>query len=142
MAESSDLKDAWTARVLGVDVSQSSASGEPEPPASVRDGPSMRLWQTERAKAVANLRALSAEIVKSQDAEARDAVILLQAIIKNLTPMPESGQSVAELQRYIEQDDIIDDAEAENPFGIDLKLRAALLPALAGLQKEYAAAGK
>jgi hypothetical protein len=129
MAGSDDARRAWVERVLGLRLQ----------PVSATDGAAMKLWQAERANAVANLRALANEIVKAGDPEARRAVILLQAIIKNLTPMPDSLQSVAELERYLTDDDIIVDADQPNPFGVDLKLRAALLPALAGLRQEYAA---
>jgi hypothetical protein len=134
MSGGTDAKKDWVERVLGVRF-------PPAVQSAGASGAAMKVWQAERAKAVASLRALATEIVKSRDPEAQDAVLLLQAIVKNLTPIPDSLRSVAELERYLAEDDIIDDAEEPNPFGIDLKLRAPLLPALAGLRRELEAAG-
>jgi hypothetical protein len=131
MANDNDLQMKWVQRVLGVTVSAS---------ATLPSGDAMRAWQSARAAAVASLRALSVEIVKSEDPEARDAIVLVQAIIKNLTPEPASAQAVVELERYISTDEIIDDAEYPNPFGIDVQLRAPLLPVLATLRQHYESA--
>lgn len=131
-----DARSAWVQRVLGVTVGQRKDEAAAGPEA----GPALQRWQAERGKAVASLRALSAAIVKSGDPEARDALILLQAIAANLTPAPDLLRAVAELERYVTQDDIIDDAEQPNPFGVEIKLREPLLPALAALRDAFAAA--
>lgn|SRR5271166_4771984 len=96
--------------------------------------PGLVVWRQERAAANTRLRSLATAIGGSGDPEARDAIILLQAIIKNLTAEPTSAAQVAELKRWLETDDILEDAEAPNPFGIEVAVRAPLLAALAGLR--------
>jgi hypothetical protein len=97
-------------------------------------------WRTARAAAMASLKALETA-VRGMDAPERDAaVVLLRAIQANLTAEPVTPQQVAELQRYIETDDIIAEAEDPNGFGITVELRAPLLAALAGLRADAAGA--
>ena len=50
--------------------------------------------------------------------------MLVQAIIRNLTAKPDNPQAVAELERWLRTDDILEDAEAPNRFGIELDVRA------------------
>ena len=96
----------------------------------------MRTWQAARESAVNQLRKLGAAIVATQDPDARAALVRLQAVTKNLTPAPSTPQSVTELQRYLETDDVFPDLESSNPFGLDLTLRAPLLSALAALKPD------
>ena len=95
----------------------------------------MAEWQAARATALATLKALEAEVRQMEVEEGPEAVILLRAIQANLTAQPETPQQVAELQRYLETDDIIAEAEEPNGFGITVSLRAPLLAALAGLRQ-------
>ena len=95
-------------------------------------------WQAARATAMTSLRALEAA-VRGMDVPERDrAVILLRAIQANLTEAPTTPRQVAELQRYIETDDIIAEAEDPNGFGITVALRQPLLAALAALRDAQA----
>jgi hypothetical protein len=130
MSGSDEAKRGWVERVLRVRLS---------PVVTPSDGAAMKRWQDERNAAVSRLRLLANEIVKAEDPEARQAVILLQAIIKNLTPAPPTLQSVVELESYVTDDNIFDDVEQPNPFGVELKLRATLLPAITALRQEYSA---
>jgi hypothetical protein len=91
-------------------------------------------WQEARKKAVEQLGALGKAISASKHPRTTDALIELQAIAKNLTPKPDSLRGVKELERYLQTDRIIDDAESPNPFGMTVALRAPLLTALEELK--------
>ncbi len=95
-------------------------------------------WQAARATAMTSLRALEAAVRRMDVPERDRAVILLRAIQANLTEAPTTPRQVAELQRYIETDDIIAEAEDPNGFGITVALRRPLLAALAGLREAQA----
>lgn len=120
----------WIARVLGIAAAVATQS---------RPGAGLASWQREREAAIGRLRQLAAAIGGSGDAEARDAVVLVQAIIKNLTAKPDSRNMVTELERWLRTDDILEDAEAPNPFGIELDVREPLLRALAELRADLPA---
>lgn len=124
----SAAQQEWIARVLDVG---GRAKGAP--------GAGLAVWQKEREAAIGRLRQLAAAIGGTGDAEARDAIVLVQAIIKNLTAKPDGPQAVAELERWLRTDDILEDAEAPNPFGIELDVRAPLLGALAQLRADFPA---
>lgn len=126
----SSAQSEWIARVLG--------AGGAEAPAVV-PGKGLAVWQREREAAISRLKQLSAAIAASGDVEARDAIVLVQAIVKNLAPKPDGPRAVAELERWLRTDDILDDAEAPNPFGIELNVRAPLLGALAQLGADFSA---
>lgn len=96
-------------------------------------------WQAARASVVDQLKKLGAAIASTRDSEAKRAIVMLQAIIKNLTPEPGTKQSVLELQRYLTTDDIIVDVESPNPFGVQINVRQPLLDALAPLKAELVA---
>jgi len=120
----SETETAWVTRVLGVAVSSGGAgagSGE------VRG---LDVWQAARTKAIATLGALEAAFRKMDEPEVDDAIILLRAIRANLTEAPVTWRQVDELRRYLTDDDIIDDAEEPNGFGIIVVLREPLLAAL------------
>ncbi|HVB67308.1 MAG TPA: hypothetical protein VNE67_05555, partial [Acetobacteraceae bacterium] len=95
-------------------------------------------WQAARATAMTSLRALEAAVRRMDVPERDRAVILLRAIQANLTEAPTTPRQVAELQRYIETDDIIAEAEDPNGFGITVALRQPLLAALAVLRDAQA----
>ncbi|MGH7041772.1 MAG: hypothetical protein ACREFY_06540 [Acetobacteraceae bacterium] len=108
-------------------------------PTARRPADALAEWQAARATAMTSLRTLEAA-VRQMDVPERDrAVILLRAIQANLTEAPATPRQVAELQRYIETDDIIAEAEDPNGFGITVALRRPLLAALAGLADAHAA---
>ena len=128
----SDAKAAWLQRVLGISVAPATAPPHPSP--SRQSG--LAGWQAARATALTTLRALEAAIRRMDVPERDGAVILLRAIQANLTEAPTTRQQVAELQRYIETDDIVAEAEDPNGFGIKVELRRPLLAALAGLREQ------
>jgi len=112
---------------------------EGEEPQAQTPGGGLAAWQAAREKVVVQLRALSQAIVEAKDPDARRGVILLQSIIKNLTAKPESKQQVQELRRYLQTDEVIEDAESPNPFGLTIDLKQPLLSALDGIDRELAA---
>ena len=123
-------KRAWVLRVLGIDPAGATAGGV---------GAALDQWTRSRAEVIAQLRQLEQAIRAMKDPLADEAIILVKAISANLTAAPDSKQSVAELRRYITTDSIIDDAELENGFGITVRIRAPLMPALAALDAALAA---
>ncbi len=115
---------AWVARVLGVTVSPRAVS------------PALAGWQGARMQAITTLRALEAAIRTMEVPQRDPAIILVRAIAANLTESPVTVAQQAALRRYLETDDIIAEAEDPNGFGITVRLRAPLLAALAGLERQ------
>ena len=113
---------------------QPDAPPAPEPPSA----DSLAMWQTARAAAITRLRGIGAAIKAAKDPEADQALIVLEAVAKNLTESPATAQTVRELERYLETDEIVAEAELPNPFGPTLSLRAPLLAALAPLKAQLA----
>lgn len=91
-------------------------------------------WTRARTAALAQLLALEKAIRGMNDPEGDAAIILVKAIQANLTARPATRQAIAELERYITTDDIIDEAQGPNGFGLTVELRSPLLAALTGLR--------
>lgn len=125
-----DRQRAWVGRVLGLQFSREEA-----PPGNIDLDIALQAWQTARTGVVTQLRGLSKEIDATGDPESVPAIILLQAIIKNLTPKPSTLRSVDELERYLTTDSIIEEAEGPNGLGIDVAIKAPLLPVLKTLRE-------
>lgn len=87
-------------------------------------------WTQARTAVLAQLLALEKAIRGMKDPEGDAAIILVKAIQANLTARPDSRQAVAELERYISTDDIIDEAQGPNGFGLTVEIRTPLLAAL------------
>jgi hypothetical protein len=103
--------------------------------------PAMQAWKTARAAALEQLKQLTAAVKGSGDPEADAAIILLRAIQANLTAEPDTPQKIAELERYLQTDDIITEAEAPNGFGLRVELKAPLLASLRQLASSMQPAG-
>jgi hypothetical protein len=129
-----DPRDGWVLHVLGIDVRSAGALDGAAPPA-------MAGWKAARGKAVETLRALAGAVDKMDYLDAPEAVILLRAIAANLTEEPSTPQQLAELRRYLETDDVIEEAEEPNGFGIEVSLRAPLLEALSALESAHKPVG-
>jgi hypothetical protein len=114
---------AWVQRVLGLDL----------PPAESGLIAAQVAWSRRREDVVTTLKGLETAIRKMNDPDGDEAIILVRAIAANLTPMPDSKSSIAELRRYLATDRIIGDAELPNGFGIRVQIRAPLLGALDAL---------
>jgi hypothetical protein len=132
VAGKADQED-WVRRVLGCDVG-TAAKGAPGELKAAQEK-----WARSRAEALGSLRGLETAIRGMNDPLGDKAIILVKAIAANLTAVPDTKRSVAELRRYIETDSIIGDAELPNGFGIEVKLRAPLAEALAALERSLAA---
>jgi len=92
-------------------------------------------WQTARAAVQAQLKTLCDAIKAMKDPEADPAIILVRAIQANIVERIDSQKQVAELERYLQTDTIITEAEAPNGFGISIAIRNPLLSALGDLKR-------
>jgi hypothetical protein len=119
------------------------APGTNESPANASKAPglsaALALWTTERGKVIKDLQTLQGHITGMNHPDGDAAIILVKAILANLSTRPETAQSVAELERYITTDEIISEAEGPNGFGIKIDIRSGLLPALAAIRAALAA---
>ncbi|HIV71142.1 MAG TPA: hypothetical protein H9903_09440 [Candidatus Aquabacterium excrementipullorum] len=91
-------------------------------------------WAQARTTALGQLLALEKAIRGMNDPEGDAAIILVKAIQSQLTARPATRQAVVELERYIATDDIIDEAQGPNGFGLTVELRTPLLAALSQLR--------
>jgi hypothetical protein len=87
-------------------------------------------WQAARNDAVESVKAIAKEIAAARHAESAAALVQLKAVVSQLTPRPTSLQQVAELERYLGQDEVV--AEICE-FASDI--RTPLLGALARLKR-------
>jgi len=124
-------RDAWVLRVLGFDPTKATNGSGLKP--------ALERWAQSRAAVIGQLKQLETAIRAMNDPLADEAIILVKAISANLTAAPDSKRAVAELRRYLETDSIIDDAELENGFGITVRIRDPLIPALDALDRAMVA---
>jgi hypothetical protein len=116
---------------------QGNGAGAPKPDAPKPDGPTagngagpdLAAWQAARSAVVNQLRAVAKVVAGSKHAEANQALVMLNALITNLTPAPATAQQVAELKRYLDTDDVITDV-CKHAFD----MRTPLLGALASIR--------
>jgi hypothetical protein len=132
MANQAD-KDEWVRRVLGATLDPSTDTRTEAVSAA------LETWAKRRADVIVTLKSLETAIRDMKDPLGDQAIILVKAIAANLTAVPDTKNSVADLRRYIDTDSIIDDAEQPNGFGIDVKIRAPLAGALTALETALAA---
>ena len=91
-------------------------------------------WQTARGGAINELRGLAAEVKQEEDhPDTKDALIHIEAIIKNLTEKPSSSEQVAALETYLKSDPVVADV------CLAINIRDPLLSALANLKSQIAA---
>jgi hypothetical protein len=109
------------------------AENEETPGGEVPAG-GMAAWRAARAEAVGQLAQVRDAIKAVEHEGSERAVILLESVIKNLTPEPADRRSVDELVRYLETDDVIDRVHTPNPFDIEVNFRDNLLSVLATLR--------
>jgi hypothetical protein len=103
----------------------------PKPASSKAAAPNMTAWIDARQNALDQLTAVARAVAATKDPDAKGAIIELQSIVKNLTGLPDTPQKIAELERYLRDDDVITAAEeAPDGFG-PIRLREPLLKALA-----------
>lgn len=89
-------------------------------------------WQVAREQVVQQIRQVASAVAATKDPEAREVIVQLQAIIKNITLKPE-GQAIAELRKFLFDDIITAAEEAPQQFG-SLQIRQPLLNALEALE--------
>lgn len=110
-------------------------AGMDAPPTQGESGKPAALakWKAAREGAIAQLRALAAELTETGLPEVPKALILINSIVKNLTPEPAERNQVDELERYLSGDDVVADA------CLAFDLSGPLLSALADLKQQMPA---
>lgn len=93
----------------------------------------MAAWTAAREEVVKQLRKAAGGYSTSKNPYAREAIIEIQSIIANLTPKPATPEAVAELRRYLHEDDVIDAAEDIPSDIATVVIRKPLLAALDAL---------
>lgn len=96
--------------------------------------PFLQQWAKVRGEAVTTLKGVAKDIAELKDPESAKAVMEISAVVKNLTAEPTTPQQIAELVRYIDQDDVVLDV---SEFASDI--RTPLLKVLAQLHKAVSA---
>ena len=82
-------------------------------------------WRDARAAAITRLKALAVEAVQEGDPEARDVVLQISAVTKQLSAEPATAQQVTELDNWLANDDVVA-AVDEYEDNISNDLRQAL----------------
>ncbi len=90
-------------------------------------------WQSVREEVVQQIRQVATAVAATKDPAARQVIIELQAIIKNISPKPEGSQAISELRGFL-NDDLITAAEEVPPQFGALRIRQPLLQALQSLE--------
>jgi hypothetical protein len=101
------------------------------PPSGV---PGLKDWQSARTVVVNQIRAVANAVAQTKDPDAAPVLIALNSIVKQLTESPTLPQQVAELEKYLRDDDVITAAEEVPPQYGSLRIRAPLLQALGKLK--------
>lgn len=91
-------------------------------------------WTAARSKVLFDLKGIEQGIRAMKDPDGDAAIILLKAVQANLSARPDTLQAVAELERYISTDEIVEEAEAPNGFNIQPDIRNALPKALRAIR--------
>ncbi len=91
--------------------------------------PNLAAWKAAREAAIAQLREVAKEVAAANHEDSAAALIELKAVMANLTAEPTTPQQVAELERYLGEDDVVLDV---CEFAYDV--RTPLLRALATLK--------
>jgi hypothetical protein len=92
-------------------------------------------WTSARARVLANIRDVVDTIRTIEHPDSIRAVVTLESIAKNITAEPKTPQSIAELQRWLEQDELVAAVEKTPDVLGKLSIREPLLKALATLPK-------
>jgi hypothetical protein len=134
------LEELLSQPAVAVSAAAPASTASPAAPASAdAQATALAQWQAARGAVVAQLGKLCNAIKATRDPQANPAIILVRAIQANLSTEPDSLRSVAELERYLRTDDIIDEAESPNGFGIQVSIREPLLGALDVLKQQLRA---
>lgn len=77
--------------------------------AANRVAPLLARWKTQRAAAIGTLKAVATEIAGARHAKSAEAIVEIQAVIRNLSAEPATLSQVTELQRWLGSDDVVAD---------------------------------
>jgi hypothetical protein len=126
-----DIVDIDPADLADDDSSENTADS-PAAPATKAEALAAALaqWKKVRSEIFTNLRALGKAIAETQDPDAAEAIIKIRSLLAQIPETPDNPSTVAEVRRYLETDDIIDDIETPNPFDLKINIKAPLLPIL------------
>ncbi len=102
----------------------------PPPPAEA----ARQHWEASRAAAVAPLKAILARVQDFDHPGAMRASLRLRSVIKTLAFDPATQREATELERWVASDDVVENVEKPNGFGIAVSLRTPLLQALGELK--------
>lgn len=69
----------------------------------------MQRWKRQRQNALDTLRLVAREVAAAKHTSSAQALLELNAVMKQLTEAPASRQQVTELKRYLQQDDVVQD---------------------------------
>src|SRR5262249_21287548 len=101
-----------------------------EPTSSPPEGDGLAGWTSARAQVLTNIREVVDAIRTIEHPDAIRAVVTLESIAKNITAEPKTPQSVAELKRWLEQDELVAAAERTPTALGKLSIREPLQKAL------------
>ncbi|MGE0384041.1 MAG: hypothetical protein AB7Q97_04875 [Gammaproteobacteria bacterium] len=85
----------------------SGATPGKDPAVGVRQA--LSAWDAARSKVVATLKELAKEVAAAKHPESRNALLELNAVMKQLAGNPDTEQKIADMARYLEQDDVVAD---------------------------------
>ncbi len=90
----------------------------------------MAEWNARLKDVITTLKAVGRALRGMEPHFAEPAIVELLSLMANLASIPDTARKVDELARYLETDDIMDDIEEPNGFGIEVRVRGELLPVL------------
>jgi hypothetical protein len=99
------------------------------------DARALASWRKAVGRSVSQLEQLRKAVEAVRDPDARAIAGILSGIANRLQVDVGSASAVKELQTYLRDDRNVAAAEADNPFGIVVKLRELLLQALGGMSR-------
>jgi hypothetical protein len=128
-------QDAEQAKADGAAAKPAATGGanpKAAPPATSLDVP-LQAWAKARGDAIVVLKDVAREIAELKDPESGQAVIQISAVVKNLSAEPRTLSQVAQLVRYVGDDDVVSDVS-----DMANDIRTPLLKALAQLHRALA----
>jgi hypothetical protein len=87
-------------------------------------------WTSARATVISQLDKLRAAIEADGDETADAAIVEIRAVQANLSAKPDNAGNVADLMRYLENDDVVADLDEPNDYQIPIDIQIPLLEAL------------
>lgn len=103
-------------------------------PAGSAGAQALAAWKSQRAAAVASLKAVATRVAGAKHANSAAAIVEIQGVVGKLSAEPGSLPQVVELQKYLGSDDIVNDV-----CELVEDIRTPLLEALGRMQAALAA---